>query len=107
MNRRSQSRPGQRLRDERLSHNWSQQELADQLGTTPVTVSRWENGVSAPSPYFRLKLEKLFGKSLEMLDLLPEEETMAEDEQSTQDESIHTDAALQANELAAPEQPSP
>jgi len=55
----------QRLREERLHHRWSQQELADHLGTTAVTISRWENGVSKPSPYFRLKLAQLFGKPID------------------------------------------
>ncbi|HEY0754063.1 MAG TPA: helix-turn-helix transcriptional regulator [Ktedonobacteraceae bacterium] len=32
------------LRQERIRHNWRQREVADQLGTTVVTVRRWEQG---------------------------------------------------------------
>jgi transcriptional regulator with XRE-family HTH domain len=55
------------LREERLRHHWSQQELADRLGTTKITVRRWEHSTTTPSPYFRLKLIAIFGKSFEEL----------------------------------------
>jgi transcriptional regulator with XRE-family HTH domain len=57
------------LRQERIRHNWRQQDLADQLGTTAVTVRRWERGSQQPSAYFRIKLCALFGKSSEELGL--------------------------------------
>src|SRR5579863_5734560 len=56
-----------RLREERLSRQWSQQEIADHIGATPNTVSRWELGITSPSPYFRTKLCQLFGKTSEEL----------------------------------------
>ncbi len=59
------------LRQERMRRNWRQRDLADLLGTTSVTVSRWEGGSQQPGPYFREKLCALFGKSPEELDLLP------------------------------------
>ena len=31
------------LHEERTRRRWSQQQLADKLGTTAVTISRWEN----------------------------------------------------------------
>jgi eukaryotic-like serine/threonine-protein kinase len=62
--------PHHRLRQERIRHNWHQQELASKLGTTPVTVSRWETGSQQPSLYFRQKLCVLFGKSPEELGLI-------------------------------------
>lgn len=37
----------------------TQSELAAKLNTTQVTVSRWENGVSAPSRILRKKLEQM------------------------------------------------
>ena len=64
---------GATLRLERERHGWSQQEMADKIGTNQVTVSRWEKGVSTPGPYFRQKLVDLFGKSLEQLGLVDEE----------------------------------
>jgi tetratricopeptide (TPR) repeat protein/transcriptional regulator with XRE-family HTH domain len=61
---------GHRLRDERLKCRWSQQEVADQIGTTPNTISRWELGLNKPNPYFRAKLCNLFGMTSQGLGLL-------------------------------------
>jgi len=60
-----------RLREARVERGWSQQELADQVGTTPVNISRWENGSTFPSPYFRQRLCEVFGKTLAELGLVP------------------------------------
>lgn len=57
------------LRKERLLREWSQQDLANHLGTTVVTVNRWERGIQQPGPMFRLKLCRLYGKSEEELGL--------------------------------------
>lgn len=62
-----------RLRQERIERNWRQRDLAEQLGTTVVTVKRWERGYQQPSSYFRTKLCVLFGKSAEELGLVPNE----------------------------------
>jgi transcriptional regulator with XRE-family HTH domain/tetratricopeptide (TPR) repeat protein len=61
--------PNHRLRRERELRNWSQEEVAEQIGTTFVTVSRWERGITVPSRYHRTKLCTLFGKSAEELGL--------------------------------------
>src|SRR5258707_4524894 len=71
---RPESQPRVRLTDARNARRWSQQEVADQLGTTHVNVSRWERGITRPSPYFRKKLSVLFGKSEPELDLASEGE---------------------------------
>jgi len=55
------------LRLARIERNWHQHELAEQLGTTTVTVKRWERGYQQPGPYFLVKLCTLFGKSAEEL----------------------------------------
>lgn len=62
-----------RLRQERIRHNWRQKNVAEQLGTTVLTVKRWERGYQQPSLYFRDKLCALFGKGPEELGLLPDE----------------------------------
>lgn len=62
--------PNQQLLEARLKHHWSQQEVADSVGTTPVNVSRWERGMSAPGAYFRSQLCALFDKSAEELGLV-------------------------------------
>jgi tetratricopeptide (TPR) repeat protein len=59
------------LRKARVEHAWSQQELAGLVGTTPVNISRWENGPTFPSPYYRQQLSEVFGKTLAELGLLP------------------------------------
>ncbi len=64
--------PNRRLRQERIQRNWRQRDLANLLGITPVTVSRWERGSQQPSPYFREKLCALFGKKTEELGLVSE-----------------------------------
>lgn len=72
MKKAKQARKNQDLIDERIRRGWSQQEVADRVGTTPVNVSRWERGVTTPSPYFRQQLSTLFGKSPQALGLLPQ-----------------------------------
>ena len=61
--------PRWRLSDERNRRKWSQQDVADRIGTTYVNISRWERGITRPNPYFRRKLCALFGKSAAELDL--------------------------------------
>ena len=70
MKKAAEAIPNVRLSREREQRGWSQQELADQLGTTPVNVSRWERGLTTPSPYFRHKLCGLFGKTAQELGLV-------------------------------------
>ncbi len=38
----------ERLAQARYQRDWSQQELADLLGTTPLNISRWERGLTSP-----------------------------------------------------------
>lgn len=61
--------------EERRRRKWSQQELADHIGTTQNNISRWELGITNPSPYFRTKLCDLFEASASDLGLLPIEAT--------------------------------
>jgi tetratricopeptide (TPR) repeat protein/transcriptional regulator with XRE-family HTH domain len=72
MKKAAESIPNQRLSSEREQRGWSQQEVADLIGTTPVNISRWERGLTSPGPYFRQKLCALFGKSAQELGLVPE-----------------------------------
>ena len=73
MNTKEISRVNTLLRKERLLRGWSQQDLANHLGITNVTVNRWERGVQQPGPMFRLKLCQLFEKSEDALGLGCEE----------------------------------
>src|SRR5260370_37727165 len=72
--------PNDHLRHERETRGWSQEDLAEKVGTSQKVVSRWERGASAPLPYYRQKLCKLFGKNAGELGFL--------DEQSSEDHSL-------------------
>ena len=63
--------PRLRLTEARISRGWSQREVARRINTTYVNISRWERGITRPTPYFRRKLCQLFGKSEQELDLEP------------------------------------
>src|SRR6266849_3681105 len=62
--------PNERLRRARFQMGLTQAELAEKVGTTFETVSRWERGIKAPSAYYRRKLCDIFGKTAEELGLL-------------------------------------
>ncbi|HEU5378316.1 MAG TPA: tetratricopeptide repeat protein [Ktedonobacteraceae bacterium] len=63
--------PNVLLHKARIEHGWSQSELAERIGTTSVNISRWENGETFPSPYFRQQLVAVFEKTPLELGLLP------------------------------------
>src|SRR5438128_8230464 len=62
--------PNEQLKRARHQRSWTQAELAEQVGATFETVSRWERGIKAPSAYYRRKLCDVFGKTAEELGLL-------------------------------------
>jgi tetratricopeptide (TPR) repeat protein/transcriptional regulator with XRE-family HTH domain len=59
----------ERFRQHRIRRNWRQQDIADQVQTSLVTVQRWERGIQQPSLYYRAKLCELFGLSAQELGL--------------------------------------
>ena len=61
-----------RLKREREQRGWTQSKVAEQLGTTQITISRWENSITVPTPYYRQKLAELFGKSIQELGFISE-----------------------------------
>ena len=58
------------LKAEREKRGWSLAKLAEVLGTTTRTVSRWEQGLAVPYPYYREQLCILYDKTAEELGLL-------------------------------------
>ena len=82
------------LRTARLQRGWSQQTLADKLGTTVISVKRWEHGTARPSPYFRLRLLTLFEMSAQELGIQE-----GEDQYQKQQESADTRALVPAVSL--------
>jgi tetratricopeptide (TPR) repeat protein/transcriptional regulator with XRE-family HTH domain len=63
--------PNAALRQARQLRGWSQEYVAERVGTNGFTVSRWELGQAFPHPTFRRRLADLFGQSPEALGLLP------------------------------------
>jgi predicted ATPase/transcriptional regulator with XRE-family HTH domain len=63
--------PNDRLREERERHSWTYKDVADQIELPDSrSVGRWERGISFPHARYRRELCRIFGKSLEELDLL-------------------------------------
>jgi transcriptional regulator with XRE-family HTH domain len=95
--------PNHQLRNAREYHGWTQEELAEKIGTTSVTISRWESGVTFPSRYFRKKLSVLYGQSIQELGLLPEDGTNPP--RSVSSSSVL--ASPQPSEQHSPHRPGP
>ncbi len=55
--------PNELLIRARLEKGWTQSHLADEVGTTFETVSRWERGVVIPGLFYREKLCSVFDKN--------------------------------------------
>ena len=58
---------GKKIQEERLRAGLSQAVLSEQLAVTRQALSRWENGLSAPSIDSLLTLSRIFGVSFEEL----------------------------------------
>ena len=58
---------GQRLREQRIKHGLTQEQLAEKIGVSRQSVSKWEQGISDPSTSNLFALAKLFGVSVEEL----------------------------------------
>ena len=61
-----------RLKEEREKRGWSQARVAEQIDSDAINVSRWERGFSTPSPYYREKICRLYGKNAQDLGFLDE-----------------------------------
>jgi predicted ATPase/transcriptional regulator with XRE-family HTH domain len=53
------------LQQERLRRDWSQSQLAFHLKTTRVTIYRWEQGISVPSPIYWERLSRFLNVPIE------------------------------------------
>src|SRR6266487_1895380 len=88
MKKETQVAPNTRLKAQRLRKRWSQVYVATIIGTTDVTVSRWESGTTFPSLYYQQKLCELFGKSAEELGLVPATGEASQDERKVAGRSL-------------------
>jgi len=62
--------PNERLRHARSLKGWPQAKLAEEAGTSFEMVSRWERGITIPTPYFRAQLCATLGMTAEELGLV-------------------------------------
>ncbi len=56
-----------RLRDLRRARGWTQETLADMLGVSRQTVSRWEAGIDSPDTDKLMTMSDLYGMSVDEL----------------------------------------
>lgn len=64
----------QTIKDLRQARGWTQLELAYKLGITPLTVSKWERGVSEPRVTQLRNMAELFEVQMDEIDLITREE---------------------------------
>jgi len=72
--------PNTHLRRAREQRNLTQTKLAEAIGVTTVTISRWENGVATPVPYYREKLSAFFQLNPQELGFVPQQEELSSPE---------------------------
>lgn len=58
---------GRNIREQRVARGWSQRELANRVGVTPQSVSKWEKGLSAPSRTHQSRIAGAFELSGRLL----------------------------------------
>lgn len=66
------------IRYHRQRQGWSQQRVAELVGTSEDMVSRWERGKNMPGPYYREKLCTLFQQDAEELGFITTHPTLEE-----------------------------
>ena len=89
MNPTSSKKPNNHVRLERESRGWSQEDLAEKIGTSQKVVSRWERGESTPLPYYRQRLCKLFGRNAAELGFLDEQSREESSNNDTFNGNVH------------------
>lgn len=77
--------PNRKIQHQRELKGWSQEKLAQEVGTTAKIIGRWERGESKPTPYYRQKLIQLFNMNAEELDLLIERQQESSEPQRAGD----------------------
>lgn len=62
------------IRVERAIHDLTQQQLAEQIGVSRQTINAMESNKYEPSTVLALKIARLFGKTVEEIFTLEEED---------------------------------
>ncbi|MBE3561255.1 MAG: helix-turn-helix transcriptional regulator [Ktedonobacteraceae bacterium] len=92
--------PNNRLRYYRELWGWSQQKVAEQIQTDMKMVSKWERGMAIPSPHYREKLCKLFGKNALELGLVKTVSSQEISQQLAGDDTDHANKPIMALQSA-------
>jgi transcriptional regulator with XRE-family HTH domain len=58
---------GEKLKEERITKGWTQDELAEKLFVSRQSVSKWENGLNYPNIEIIIKISDLFGLTIDEL----------------------------------------
>jgi tetratricopeptide (TPR) repeat protein/transcriptional regulator with XRE-family HTH domain len=96
------ARPNRQLKKERELRGWSQNDVARQLQVDPYYVSRWERGLTVPSPYYRQQLCSLYGKNADELGLLPRIATEGQQEPDSASPPVAETKAEQVSMAPSP-----
>jgi len=64
------------LKVQRAINDWTQEELAVKVGVTRKTINTIENGIFIPSTYLALKIARVFGKRVEDLFQIDDEDAL-------------------------------
>jgi len=62
-------KPNSHLKYARQQRGWSQARVAEAIGASPMSIKRWEHGLTRPSPYYREQLCLLFECTVQQLGL--------------------------------------
>lgn len=71
------------IRQARKARNWTQEQLAEAVGTTQQTINRWESGITEPKVSDLKKISSALGITLSFLldiDQVSESEILSSDE---------------------------
>ena len=92
---------GGRIAELRRQKGWSQENLAEQLGVTRQSVSKWESDASVPDLDKIVSLSDLFGVSTDYLIKNDEPEAAATAAEPQAEQSARYVSASQAQEFIA------
>jgi transcriptional regulator with XRE-family HTH domain len=87
-------KPNENLQYQRKLRGWSQQRVAEEIGTLAKNVGRWERGESIPDTYYQEMLCSLFGMNTVELGFL---ETLNLSQSSLSSTQQNVSAGIEAN----------
>ena len=73
---------GERIKEQRKKSGLSQERVAELVGVSRQSVTKWESGQSAPSTENLFKLAEIFGTTVDMLLDIPKESNVKADDQT-------------------------